>query len=152
MEKITKKDILKKNIMCLETKKKKVSIAKRDIIVFKSVIGKNNGDNTWRGPFFSEVSFPLNEVVTAKDYFSKDIDHLVLDQHGENAKLSCIYRGFHSRRFLWCLRSDNICIIPKGSEYCRGLNGEVVSKEIIVFSSYKEYFRYKWKKLLEKIS
>ena len=137
--------------MCLITKKKKVSTAKRDIIVFKSVIGKNNGDNTWKGPFFSEVSFPLNEVVTARDYFHKEIDHLVLD-YDKNEKHSYIYRGFHSRRFLWCLRSDNICIIPKGSEYCRGLNGEVVSKEIIVFSNYIKYFQYKWKKLLEKIS
>ena len=139
--------------MCLITKKKKVSVAKKDIRVFKSVIGKDNGDNTWRGPLYSEISFPFNKVVTAKDSFSREIDHLVLKKDDENAKLSYIQQGFHSsNNIFWRLPSDNICIIPKGSEYCRGLKGEVVSREIIVFSSYKEYFQYRWKKLLEEIS
>ena len=144
--------------MCLITNKKEVSIAKRDKTVFKWIISKNNNDNTWTGPIYSHVDFPFNEIVTAKDSHGKEIDHLQLHQNSfrpDDEYDMYIEEGMHScriRSLEFIYRHRKICIIPKGSEYCCGLHDEVVSTKIIVFSSCKEYFRYRWKKLLKKIS
>ena len=141
--------------MCLTTNKKKVSIAKRDKTVFKWIGGdKKTSSTTWVGPIYDCVDFPFNEIVTAKDSHGKEIDHLQLRLYYQPG-YGYIEEGIHSYRIYSLKYLDSyhkICVIPKGSEYCYGVGGEVVSKEIIVFSSFKEYFRYKWKKLLEKKS
>ena len=136
--------------MCLVTDKKKTSIAKRDITVFKSVV--SNKDNTrWHGPIYDEFSFPFNEIVTAKDRHNIEIDSLDLKDSKFNANRYYINEGLYSTSSIFINSSDHICIciIPKGSEYCRGYYSEMVSLKIIVFSSYKEYFKYRWKKLLK---
>ena len=149
--------------MCLITKKKNVSIAKRDKTVFKAIRRHiiDNHPNLWTGPFYKKVYFPFNEVVTARDFYGREIDHLqLLEGDGYYYPIGSdryIEEGIHSCRvyllsliYLDCY--SKICVIPEGSEYCCGKDGEVVSTKIIVFSSYKEYFKYRWKKLLEKTS
>lgn len=135
--------------MCLVTKKKEVNIAKRDKTVIKWISRYTDNLSTWSGPIRRQMSFPFNEIVTARDEYGKEIDHLQLCE-------GCISEGIHSYRIHslinYLFDSHKIGVIPKGSEYCYGRDGEVVSKEIMVFSSYKKYFRYKWKKLLEKYS
>lgn len=143
--------------MCLITKKKNVSIAKRDKTVFKAIKRRLIENNpTWTGPFYNRVNFPFNKVVTARDWLGREIDHLRLLTYPEPPESNYRYieEGIHSYRvylmsliYLNCY--SKICVIPEGSEYCYG-GSEVVSKDIIVFSSYKKYFEYKWKKLLEK--
>jgi len=134
--------------MCLITKKKKVSIAKRDKTVIKWINFFDDNPNVWSGPIYNNEVFPFNEIVIAKDSHGKEIDHLQIC-------MGCIDEGIHSYRIysLNYLDDDTcICVIPRGSEYCYGRGGEIVSLKIIVFSNYKEYFKYRWKKLLEKIS
>ena len=135
--------------MCLITKNK-VRVAQRDITVFRDV--RVLTKNTWCGWIYDRVDFPFNEVVTARKFNNslevyEEINHLN-PEYINITKLYYIDEGFHSYRLN---SSSHICIIPKESEYCYGKRGKVVSKDIIVFSSYKEYFKYKWKKLLEKI-
>jgi len=84
--------------MCLITKKEKVSIAKRDKTVFKWIISKNNDDKTWTGPIYSYVDFPFNEIVTARDFYGKEIDHLQLHQNSFRPNDRYIEEGMHSCR------------------------------------------------------
>lgn len=133
--------------MCLITKKKKVSIAKRDKTVFKWIRRYTDDPDLWSGPIYDQVFFPFNEIVTARDEYGREIHHLLICG-------GCISEGIHSYRIHSLRYLDDycrICVIPKGSEYCYGMGGEAVSTKIIVFSSYKKYFQYRWKKLLEKI-
>ena len=140
--------------MCLLTKHK-IRLAKRDITVTRTVIKLT--ENTWCGYFYSYTDFLFNEIVTARTIDGKEITNLIQTPTCCDSSWYTIEEGFHSKRILDpldynCIPIEYICIIPKGSEYCYGINSEVVSTKIIVFSSYKEYFKYKWKKLLEKIS
>ena len=124
--------------MCLITKNK-VRVTQRDVTIFRDV--RVLTKNTWCGWIYDYVDFPFNEIVTARTFDGKEITNLIQIPTCDSGWYS-IQEGFHSYRF----SPSHICIIPKGSEICYGIGGEVVSTKIIVFSNYKEYFKYKWKK------
>ena len=128
--------------MCLFVPKDgKIEIAKKDIKVYKAVLNLDD-ETCWRSIFFF-TPFHYNKVETAMDG-RYPIEHLYIDCRG------CINEGFHS-----VLKIDDvvfgevknirICIIPKGSEYCIGRDGDVVSVKLIVFETLFDYVFFKLK-------
>lgn len=121
--------------MCLTVKEGcKIEIAKKDITTYKKV--KIQNDSFWGGVCYGG-KFCFNKL-------EKTVTNLSINKYKE------INEGFHSFKRL----RDNyvrcgklvICIIPKGSEYCLGKNGDIVSNEIIVFRTVFKYTKYKlWK-------
>jgi hypothetical protein len=159
--------------MCLLVPKDgKIEKARKDIKVYKSVI---DDGVCWRSPYFF-TRFDYNKVETAMDGESP-IEHLYIDcemlEHWllsdlkgseflpnlKNSK-GCIHEGFHSM-----LKKDDVvfgevtdlrtCIIPKGSEYCIGMDGDVVSVKLIVFKTWFDYvvFRLKsiWRDMIGRV-
>lgn len=121
--------------MCLIVKDGcKIEIAKKDITTYKKV--KILNDFFWGGVFFGGA-FCFNKL-------EKIITNLSINKYKK------INEGFHSfkRSGYNYITSGKllICIIPKGSEYCLGINGDVVSNQIIVFRTFFDYIKYKlWK-------
>ena len=119
-------------------------IIKRDKTVVKEIIDSRDGEH-WTPYYQAAPLFPYDKEITALDRSGDELGHLVVDWR-------CISEGFHSYRIrINTLYHDSaICIIPKGAEICYGINNQVVSTKIIVFSSFRKYLQYKWKKLLGK--
>ena len=121
--------------MCLIVKEGcKIETAKEDITTYKKVMIQD--DFLWSGVFYGG-RFRFNKL-------EKTVTNLSINE------CKNIEEGFHSFK-----RSrDNyiifgklvICIIPKGSEYCLGKSGDIVSNQIIVFRTFFDYIKYKlWK-------
>ncbi len=140
--------------MCLYAKGE-IKTAKKNIYCYKSIIETENGK--WTGVFYNVKYFVFNEILTAQttNGFNgfKDIDHLFLFSGNR------IYEGFHA-----AFKANRVpqqwfrkcpvkrCVIPKGSEYCEGLNDDVVSKNIVVFKNNTQYILYRlfgWFKLMK---
>ncbi len=112
-----------------------IRIAETDILCYKNIFLDES--DLWRSPV-QGTRFPYNEPLVAE----KDEDfHLTLIK-GE------ISNGFHS--YITEILFEPIlaglslkpCVIPKGSEYCLGINNEIVSSHIIVFKTNKDYDKY----------
>lgn len=128
----------------------KIEEAKKDIKVYKSVL--NLDDETgWRSPCFF-THFDYNKVETARDG-KTPIEHLSIKSKSVELNCKgCIYEGFHSM-----LKKDDVvfgevtdlrtCIIPKGSEYCIGRDGDVVSVKLVVFEKWFDYVVFKLKRI-----
>ena len=124
----------------------KIEIAKKDIKVYKSVLDRVYDDEKtcWRSPYFF-TPFDYNKVNTAMDG-RNPIEHLYIDCRGG------IHEGFHSM-----LKEEDVifgevtnlrtCIIPKGSEYCIGKDGDVVSVKLVVFETLFDYVVFKLKRI-----
>lgn len=140
--------------MCLTVKKGcKPKIAKKDITCWKAV---TEGVGCWYPVWYNQYSYPYNETCNAMKCRQKVLTNLyVIDQWNE------IDEGLHAFRnlygILYALISESyipvddmfdfkICIIPEGAEYCKGTHGQIVTTQMIVFSSFKEYLKYKSKK------
>ena len=138
--------------MCLTVKKGcKPRIAKKDITCCKAV---TEGVGCWYPVWYEQYSYPYNETCNAMVYQQKVLTNLYVDQWNE------INEGLHGFRnlygILYALISKRyipvndifdfkICIIPKCAEYCKGAHGQIVATQMIVFSSFKEYLKYKFK-------
>ena len=121
--------------MCLIVKKGcKIEIAKRDITTYKKV--RIHDHFLWSGVFYAGI-FRFNKL-------EKAVTNLSINESKE------INEGFHSFKrsydnYVLCGQLVT-CIIPKGSEYCLGIEGDIVSNQIIVFRTVFDYIKYKlWK-------
>ena len=156
--------------MCLTLKKSSTDIAKRNIVCWKvvdpikdsvplqwlpkSVMGTGayefNKVCKARKYGWSEVKEPLyGEKATGwksrgiSKMELKEIDRLEIKiQDGHLV----IEEGFHAFRGYGKAKASGFkfypCIIPKGSEYGLGVNSDIVSPRIIVFSSFLGFLKY----------
>ena len=128
--------------MCLTVKKGcKIEIAEKDITTYKYIISYKN---CWTGIFFQSPTFAYNELQKAKGLYLVyvNIEHLQRERYNGT---TVIHEGFHSyikepNHFIYDKKA--ICIIPKGSEYCLGIDNDIVSNQIIVFETEEDYDRY----------
>lgn len=137
--------------MCLYVKEGcKPEIAKKDIVCYKIV---DDWGRYWK-PIYAcgtEYAYSYNKVLTAESFImgkTYPIQHLEMkDYKGwENKIRKIINEGFHARcnsKYNW----SNICVIPKGTEYCLGDDNEIVAVNMIVFRSVLGYCWYRIKKL-----
>lgn len=128
--------------MCLTVKSGcKIEIAEKDITTYKYV---NSYENYWCGIFYSYPRFLYNEIQKAK-YLSLELKSWSYDLKHLQIEGTTINEGFHSCVNFCTFDIDskqNICIIPKGSEYCFGKNNDIVSNQIIVFKTKEDYDKY----------
>ena len=131
--------------MCLYIKDGcNIEIAKKDIVTFKDVISwkKQGWEPTYRG---CEL-YKYNKVLTARKYPYTPIDTI---EHLKAISDVIIEEGFHLKvkKTHSC---NKICIIPKGSEICYGINNNIVSLHIIVFKNRLSYLKYRLAKLFKR--
>lgn len=146
-----KETIKLQNIMCLKSKGK-VYQAKRDKTVWKVLCIDENGayapyhcdfrydlEKTYCEPGTCFSTGWVNEDEWFRDCYSYD---------DEGNKQYHVHRGFHAFRSwddAWCAAQTKIgldesnvkrrifkCVIPKGSYYMKGIDGDIVSNKIIV--------------------
>lgn len=120
--------------MCLTVKSGcKIEIAKNPIAVYRMYNKHGFIFNRRWGPSIWETSkrWKYNKLI-------KSCEHLTIQ--GNNMVGQFIGPGFHSH----LVKNDsNInAIIPIGSEYCLGEFNEIVSNQIIVFSSKRHLKKY----------
>ena len=139
--------------MCLLLKKgSNILKAERKIICWKIVkkIKENKDILQWVPYFVSDQgAFQFNVPVEARKIEDgKLIEIKHLESIYDKGDLVVI-EGFHAKRKLRYhylpLLGENfpcICIIPKSSEYAIGEYGDIVSTQIIVFSSIWKFLRY----------
>lgn len=136
--------------MCLIVKQGcKTEIAQKDIVCYKFVEGHGK---YWKpcilGIFGNNAgySYPYNKVLTAESYNYGEKYSIQQLEIRCREGLYLIGEGFHARlnkTHYWM----NICVIPKGTEYCLGRNNEIVAVNMIVFRSMLGYYWYRIKKL-----
>ena len=120
----------------------KIEKARKGIKVYKGVVEDFDDETGWRSPCFY-THFDYNKVETAMDG-RNPIEHLSIDYR------RFIHEGFHSMLKEKDVYLGNLvctCIIPKGSEYCIGENGDVVSVKLIVFETWFDYVIFKLKSI-----
>ncbi len=144
-------------------------VAHRHIKCYKVIIQNNDGI-TWSSPIVRGMKFKDNnkfsEVILAQRYSGDTIDHLVLEESNwDYARLQgwkIVDYGFHAytkyRKNLdpWKIvltdgKNDKdinnlrcaLAIIPKGAEYCVGVNNEIVATRIVVFKSWWNYIKWR---------
>lgn len=129
--------------MCLVAKDKKILIAKKDILVYKTVFDKHG---EWTGIFFDRRCYEYNTSVRAERYTvfgDKGIEHLYFSYRNS------VDEGFHAYRikkkhfYMRHYTEMKKAIIPKGSEYVIGEEDDIVSSDIIVFRTNKDYVKYR---------
>lgn len=153
--------------MCLILKKSSTDIAKRNIVCWKVVDPiKDSVPPQWlpkqipdtgayefnkvckaRKIGWSEVMTPVKESVRKSRGVSKrvlrEIDRLEIKRQDGHLTIE---EGFHAFRTYKKPKLLNFkfypCIIPKGSEYGLGINSDIVSTRIIVFSSFIKFLKY----------
>lgn len=120
--------------MCLIIKSGcKIEIAEKSIPVYKIV--DDTGDRkflwnkTWKA-FLMGTRHRYNQLLTA-------CPHLIIEGN------DMINTGFHALLENCCLDTGfRYAIIPRGAEYCLGIEHEIVANQIIVFSSRKKFEKY----------
>lgn len=142
--------------MCLYLKEgESVRIASRNILV-KKWIKPIKDSNSWVPVLRKENGkLEFNKVLRAKYLDSEkkltDIKRLRVDI--DSVCTPHIEAGFHSYRlsatplsFYREAGTKYYSIIPKGSEYAIGKNGNIVSTKIIVFSNLLKYLKWKMRR------
>ena len=132
-----------------------IQIAKRGILVWKIVIPiYNNEIPQWTPPVIEKTgAYKFNEILKARGISGErliEIENLrIVPFAGGHKKVDpVINEGFHSyttRRHSNSVQSNRkqkIAIIPKGAQYARGTNDDIVSNRIIVFSNTWEFIKY----------
>lgn len=129
--------------MCLTAKDRIILIAEKDILVYKTVFDKHG---EWTGIFFNN-RYKYNTVVRAERFIlfggNKRIKHLCFSYYDS------VNEGFHAYRikkkhfYMRDYTEMKRAIIPKGSEYVIGNENDIVSSDIIVFRTNKDYVKYR---------
>lgn len=139
--------------MCLFVKEGyKPEIATEDIVCYKRV---DDHVKYWKPAILigsARFFYPYNKVLTAERY-SYIRGEIYPIQHLEIVDGMVLKRvineGFHAR----CKKTylhEKRCVIPKGTEYCLGIDNDIVAINMIVFRSLLDYYWYKIKKLWQK--
>lgn len=154
--------------MCLTVKSGEVARkASHNILVKKIVKPIKSIPLQWVPICISNTgAYEFNKVLQARyvgengklEYVWKLGIRLFIDNAGEWYKIE---EGFHSFGLFSYIRGgyrdiykngDAVCylaVIPRGSEYAKGNNGDIVSTKIIVFSSFRQYILWKLKIILK---
>lgn len=132
-----------------------IQIAKRGILVWKIVEPiQNNEIPQWVPAAIKGTgAYKFNEVLKARGIRNEklvEIENLrIVPMYGLDGGEPVINEGFHSftTRYLEELivkgkRLKKISIIPKGAQYAKGTDNDIVSNYIIVFSSTREFIKY----------
>ena len=134
-----------------------IQIAKRGILVWKIIEPiQNNEIPQWVPVAIKGTgAYKFNEVLKARgirDEKFVEIENLrIVPKDGLNGDeaVPVINEGFHSfttRHLEESIekgkRRKKIAIIPKGAQYAKGTNNDVVSNRIIVFSNTWEFIKY----------
>lgn len=145
--------------MCLITIQERPTKAVIDIFGYKWVV-ENDDPNFWIAPYRG-VTLPYNVPIIAELENHGETPHLEIIPEDElfsvfrtdGTVYGAVNNGFHSYKneraangslLSRCYRAFlRRCVIPKGSEYCDGTYGDIVSTHIIVFSSDEEFEKYK---------
>mgnify|MGYP004498439273 CR=1 FL=1 len=136
--------------MCFyKTKESKVLMAKRGIKVYK--IGAYANKSTFMPFFYSDFSYPVNQLVIEPVIFADSIEY------GLHSYLNCILYPLYpaavdlytqgNLRYTLSLLQYSIFLgeflIPAGTLYCLNSNGEVVSNRLIYTGNYIKIQPYK---------
>lgn len=121
--------------MCLLiAKNESIKTANEDILVYKWV---EKRWNCWFPPIRRHPGFKYNTVLTALDIDGNPIEHLI-----PSPRHTYICVGFNCNT-IKLYRTNVVCIIPKGAEYCYGTEYEIISTKLIVFRHIWNYWWYK---------
>lgn len=136
--------------MCLFVKYGcKIEVAQEDITCYKIVRRRPDAYCSWASVFRWTVQ-PCNEVVQARDDslgWQPVVEHLDVLSNTIHAGLHAYITMELAER---AINIEEMCdnwdvywsVIPKGAEYCLGINGDIVATQMIVFSSAEEYTKY----------
>ena len=134
--------------MCLIVATKKF-VAKTDLVVYKCL---DNNDRKFFTPFyFFPVKFHngifiidcgLGELIIKQEYKSYIRKRIDVIHEGVHAYTKKEAADFTSSQFPSCGTETHYAIIPKGCPYYIGINFDVVSTKMIVFSDKKAYDNY----------
>ena len=138
--------------MCLVLEEgESVRVARKNILVKKWIRPIQNS-NSWVPVLMSEIGkLEFNKVLKAKRLDSGmrlvDLERLRV----EGVYPPYVESGFHSYRLFarftpFFIGTKYYAVIPKGSEYAKGCASDIVSTQIIVFSSLLEYLKWKIQK------
>lgn len=129
--------------MCFyKSKQSKVLVAKRGIKVYK--IGAYANESTFMPFFYSDFSYPVNQLVIEPVIFADSIEY------GLHSYLNCILYPLYpaavdlytqgNLRYTLSLLQYSIFLgeflIPAGTLYCLNSKGEVVSNRLIYTGNY----------------
>ena len=148
--------------MCLTLKKSSTDIAKRNIVCWKIVdpikdsvppqwlpkCTKDTGayefnkvNKARKNMWSAESKAPVPGMIKSAKRVLIEIDHLEIKRQDG---ILTIEEGFHAfRSYKKSCFKLYPCIIPKGSEYGLGINNDIVSTRIIVFSSFMGFLKYR---------
>ena len=116
--------------------------AKTDILVYKCL--DNNYGNYCTPYMYFPVYFEDGKYVLKVKHFS----------YNNDKKVVIVEEGIHSFYLEWCAQDvvttfheadgteKHYAIIPKGANYYIGNDGDIVSTELIVFETKKDYDKY----------
>jgi len=136
----------------------KPQIAKRGITCWKYVV--EEGLSRWSGPYYGGKFEYGKRVVAEAAWEMKTVGRLCVEPYRttRGKKIKCVEEGFHSFRNPVAAWSFNVggdyllykklkwCVIPKGAEYCKGRECQMVSTDIVVFRSFGDYLSYIFKR------
>lgn len=137
----------------------KPQIAKHDITCWKYVV--EEGLSRWSGPYYGGKFEYGKRVVAEAVWKMKTVGRLRVERYltTRGKKIKCVDEGFHSfmnpvgawlfnvSRGDWLLyKKLKWCVIPKGAEYCKGRESQMVSTDIVVFRSFGDYLSYIFKR------
>lgn len=136
--------------MCLNLRKSSTDIAKRNIVCWKVVDPiKDSVPPQWLPKCIEDTgAYEFNKICNARKIEwrgkrLKEIDRLEIKRQDGHLTIE---EGFHAFRTYTEAKSLGFkfypCIIPKGSEYGLGINSDIVSTRIIVFSSFIKFLKY----------
>lgn len=124
--------------MCLVVNSKKL-VAKTDLVVYKILKKYNNFLTLFRDFPIKFINGETYLVMADKELyglkpFYNEI-HEGIHAYYDKKKADLISTGFQ--------RTKHYAIIPKGCEYYLGTKGDIVSTEMIIFETKKDYLKYK---------
>lgn len=126
--------------MCLYTTSKKIQTATKDITVYK--IGHHNLHQDGLVSPYYKFHYKWNTLYKEEP--------LVIETYAGG--VNEVLKGFHAYTEHILMYNQNYihyAIIPKGAEYCVGLDGDIVSNQIIVFKDETQYLLSKLKRLIK---
>ena len=134
--------------MCLYTKDVEPRIARRNIRVWKEVSWFSR-NSMWVPPIYSYAGeLEYNKILAPYNLLSNEkVQHLkvILDKdYFSGMEEMRIEQGFHAyRKIKHGELTLKIAIIPRGYEYCVGLDNDIVSSQIIVFKDFWDYIKWR---------
>jgi hypothetical protein len=137
--------------MCLYSlPDKEVKIARRPIKCYKAIVEEGN---SWVPIIRRGNKFKYNKILQALGKDRTILQNLTIECRDEpwSGKYIKVEEGFHAfTREDFAIETSErlggvtkIAVIPRGSEYLEGINGDIVASKMIVFSSPLRYLLWR---------